>query len=237
MLYLNILAVLQRSNLEQLKRKNNKLGILSLKVLNNRDSSINLSSQVLDTKPIKYRLHQNFIDENKFVKRNVAVELEALGASLDHYVQQSDREAFHEYLRLCTNIIKQKIYTDKDDTFTSLQNLRKNKDIVTLSADKESCTVILNKSDYVFKVDQMIEDGITEGKYIETSDNAFCDLKRFGDILYRHLYKHKDYEAIRPCSNQADRFIATAKTHKFKSIEDIYLESLKLRPIIHQTRT
>ena len=37
--------------------------------------------------------------------------------------------------------------------------------------------------------------------------------------------------------NQADRFIATAKTHKFKSIEDISLESLKLRPMIHQTGT
>ena len=32
MLYLNILALLRRSNLEQLKRKNNKLRILSLKV-------------------------------------------------------------------------------------------------------------------------------------------------------------------------------------------------------------
>ena len=40
-----------------------------------------------------------------------------------------------------------------------------------LSADKESCTVILNK------IDQMIEDGIIEGNYIETSDNTLCDLK------------------------------------------------------------
>ena len=41
-----------------------------------------------------------------------------------------------------------------------------------LSADKESCTAILNKNDYVCKVGQMIEDGITEDKYIETSDNT-----------------------------------------------------------------
>ena len=71
-------------------------------------SGINLSSQVLDTKPIKYGLHQSLTDKNKFVKRNVAVELEALAARLDHYVQQSDEEAFHQYLRLCTNIIKKK---------------------------------------------------------------------------------------------------------------------------------
>ena len=71
----------------------------------------------------------------------------------------------------------------------------------------------------------MIEDGTTEGKYIEASDNI-CDLKRFQDFLYRHLYKHKDYEAIFPRSHQPGRFFATAKTHKFESIEDIYLESL-----------
>ena len=82
----------------------------------------------------------------------------------------------------------------------------------------------------------MIEDGITESKYIETSDNALCDLKRFQDFLYRHLYKHKDYEAIRPRSNQPSRFFATAKTHKFESIKDISLESIKLSSIIDQTK-
>ena len=78
----------------------------------------------------------------------------------------------------------------------------------------------------------MIKDGISEDKYIETSDNTLCDLKKIEDFLHRHLYKHKDYEAIRPCSNQPGRFFA-----KFKPIEDISLERLKLRPIIDQTGT
>ena len=78
----------------------------------------------------------------------------------------------------------------------------------------------------------MIKDGISEDKYIETSDNTLCDLKEIEDFLYRHLYKHKDYEAIRPCSNQPGRFFAN-----FKPIEDISLERLKLRPIIDQTGT
>ena len=81
----------------------------------------------------------------------------------------------------------------------------------------------------------MIEDDITEGKYIETSDKTLCNLKRFQYFLYRHLYKHKDCEAMRPCFNQPACFFATAKTHKFKSIADISLESLKLRPIVDQT--
>ena len=47
----------------------------------------------------------------------------------------------------------------------------------------------------------MIEDEITEGKYIETSDNTLCDLKRFQNFIFRHLYKHKDYKAMLPRFN------------------------------------
>ena len=42
---------------------------------------------------------------------------------------------------------------------------------------------------------------------------------------------------MRPCFNQPARFFATAKTHKFKFIADISLESLKLRPIVDQAGT
>ena len=55
------------------------LRIVSFKVVKNRDLyqvlGISLSPQVLNTKPLKCGLHQNFINKNKFVKRNVVVEL------------------------------------------------------------------------------------------------------------------------------------------------------------------
>ena len=74
-------------------------------------------------------------------------------------------------------------------------------------------------------------------KYIETTDDTCNELKRFQDFLYRHFYKHKHYEEMRPRSTQPGRFFPTAKTHKFESISDITLEQLKLRPIIDQTGT
>ena len=74
-------------------------------------------------------------------------------------------------------IITKNMYTGKDNIFRSLQKLRKTKDIVIIPADKDPCTVILNKKDYVCKVDEMIGDHITERKYIETTYNTFCDLK------------------------------------------------------------
>ena len=78
------------------------------------------------------------------------------------------------------------------------------------------CTVILNKNDYVCKVDKIIENGICEGKYIETTDNTLCDLKQSQDFLYRHFHKNRNYEVMRPHSDQPDRYFATADT------EDIY---------------
>ena len=40
---------------------------------------------------------------------------------------------------------------------------------------------------------------------------------------------------MRPVYNQPVRFFATAKTHKFDTIEDINVKDLKLWPIIDQT--
>ena len=48
--------------------------------------------------------------------------------------------------------------------FKSLTKLRKNENIIVLSAHKESCTGILNKTDYVNKVNKMIDGGIVSGK-------------------------------------------------------------------------
>ena len=59
----------------------------------------------------------------------------------------------------------------------------------------------------------------------------------FQDFLYRHFYRTKYYDGMRPVSNQPARFLAPAKTHKFDTIEDINVKDLKLRPIIDQTGT
>ena len=99
-----------------------------------------------------------------------------------------------------------------------LNRLRKNEHIVVLSADKESCTVILNKTDYVNKVNAMIDEGISKGKYVETVDGTHKDLKHFQDFIYRHFYKTKYSRGIRTISNQPARFLATAKTHIFDTI-------------------
>ena len=61
----------------------------------------------------------------------------------------------------------------------------------------ESCTVILNKADYVNKVNKMIDEGIASGKYVETSDTTQTDLKRFQDFLYRSSFKTSFIDILR----------------------------------------
>ena len=139
-------------------------------------------------------------------------------------------------MRSVTNIISNNVYQDKDNTFKLLNRLRKNENIVVISADKESCMVILNKADYVNKVNAMISEGISKGKYVGTVDSTHKDFKHFQEFLYRHFYKTK-YDGMRPVSNQPACFFATAKMHKLSAIEDINIKDLKLRPIIDQTGT
>ena len=54
--------------------------------------------------------------------------MESLATSLDKFVDQSLKKFFNEYLRSSTNVLVKNIYSDKDTTFKSLNNLRKNKD-------------------------------------------------------------------------------------------------------------
>ena len=66
---------------------------------------------------MRYGLHHCFTDKNKYVERNVAVELETLGRVLDAHVTHREKESFHDYLRSATNIITKNVYNDVDSTY------------------------------------------------------------------------------------------------------------------------
>ena len=85
----------------------------------------------------------------------------------------------------------QKCIQRRENTYKSLSRIINNKSIVFLATDKETCTVILNRKDYQNKVNNVINEGIAEGKHIETVDNTHKDLNSFQDFLYRNLNKHE----------------------------------------------
>ena len=102
-----------------------------------------------------------------------------------------------------------------------------NKDIVIVKGDKGSSVVITKKSDYVTKLDTMIDDGIIEGTYVETTDNTLKELSRFQDFLYRNFHTYERYKDMKPYSNQLARLYGTVETHKFENLEDITVANLK----------
>ena len=96
----------------------------------------------------------------------------------------------------------------------------------------------MKKSDYVTKLDTMIDGGIMkEGTCVEITDNTLKELSQFRDFLYRNFQDYERYKGMRPDSNQPARLYGTAKTHKFETLEDITVTNLKFRPIIDQTGT
>ena len=95
----------------------------------------------------------------------------------------------------------------------------------------------MNKTDYITKIERMIEEGIKNGTYAVTDDTTMQYLKRFQDFLRRNIKKYEHYNEIYPESNEPAKMYGTAKTHKFDSTDNIKLTKLKFRPIIDQTGT
>ena len=88
---------LRKSNILQLKIKNNK-------IRNRRPKHVNKTSQApvknlpdydIDTSSFKYGLHHSFTDKNKFIKRDLAVEFESLVTTVDELVTPEQKEEFH----------------------------------------------------------------------------------------------------------------------------------------------
>ena len=72
--------------------------------------------------------------------------------------------------------------------------------IFFLSADKESCRFILNKFDYINKMNIIFHKGIIIGKYVETGETIHVDVKRFQDFLCRNFKDQKYYDDMHPIS-------------------------------------
>ena len=147
-----VLKTLRKENTFQLSTKNKKLRNLRPKQSSYNYSKvpiINLSSvQSIDISSLEHGLKQCFVDKNKYIKKDVAVEFETLCSSIDKDISLDDKENFRGFLRSATNTFTQYVYRTKDSTYNLLKPLQGNKDIVLLSGDKDSSVIILDKACY-----------------------------------------------------------------------------------------
>ena len=96
----------------------------------------------------------------------------------------------------------------------------------------------MNKTNYIKKIETMIEEGIRNRTFAETDDTTMQDLKHFQDFLRQNLKKYEQYnEMYSEINEPVKMYDGTAKTHKFGSTDNIELTKQKFRPIIDQTGT
>ena len=86
--------------------------------------------QSFDISPLEYGSKQCFVDKNKYIKKDIAVEFETLRCSVEKDISPDDEENFHEFLRSATHTFTQKICRTKDSTYNMLKPFQRNKDIV-----------------------------------------------------------------------------------------------------------
>ena len=84
--------------------------------------------QPIDISLSEHGLKQCFVDKNKYIKKDIAVEFEILCCSVEKDILPDDKENFHEFLsQLHTHLL---VYRTKDSTYNMLKPFQRNKDIV-----------------------------------------------------------------------------------------------------------
>ena len=107
---------------------------------------------------------------------------------------------------------------------TNLKGLIKNKNLCVLSGDKDSWVIMMNKQDYIQKLENMLNAGRRRWISERSTDTKKQYLETFRRFLYRIFKNHPSYDKMRPKFNQSARLYATAKTHKFNDLDEITVE-------------
>ena len=229
---------LKSERLDSLRTKNKKLSNL-LGPKHKRDNYsvpvINLSNQEISQSTLHYLrfgLNHSFVNKNRHIKLNLASEFELLFTLVNKDVSSHHLEDFKHFLRTQTNLFHQNVHSTPDYTYKVLQKLASDPNLVVLSGDKDSSVVIMQREVYVEKLEDMIKEGISNGKYTETEDTTLQDLKSFQSFLVRNFKSSLPLDKIKPTSNQPAFLYGTAKTHKFDNHSEITNENLKLWPIV-----
>ena len=90
-------------------------------------------------------LKYSFVDKNKRLKQQLAVNMETISNSPTKCVEGNKVEDFHEFLRAYTDIFTKNIYATKDFRYNSLKNMINKDKLAMVSGDKDSCVVIMTR--------------------------------------------------------------------------------------------
>ena len=94
---------------------------------------VNLSNTILknrELQQLQYGLDHCFVDKNKNTKRNLVTSLETVAERVTPIVEDSEKEDFHQFIRIYTDIFWNNIYRAHDYTYYNLKRLLKDPETV-----------------------------------------------------------------------------------------------------------
>ena len=167
MLIIDKFAIIHKGWIKKQKIKTKNQKIVNLIKCKKKPCNTNYSIYIIDLsnynfsnkerQQLKLGLDYCFVDKNKDVRRSLAANMESLADSVKDNIDYNDLEHFHEFLRGYTDIFTNNIYAAKDYTDHNVRGMVQNKDIAVVKGDKDFNVVIIKKSDYVTKLDDIFE--------------------------------------------------------------------------------
>ena len=143
------LVIINHINVLQYKDRLVKIRNKKLKKLIQNNTPVS-KYKVPDTerKELEMGLEYSFVDKNKRLKQQLAVNMETVSHSATKYVEDNKVEDFYELLRAYTDIFEKNIYATKDFFNKNLKNMINNDKLAVVSGDKDSCVIIMTREDY-----------------------------------------------------------------------------------------
>ena len=160
-------------------------------------------------------------------KEEIFAEFESLWAQLLHHSASSVEQRITLKARLadlahlyCDSTIDSRDFTMHKEWFRAINRFGKNDDIIITKPDKGSGVVLLDISDYVDTMEEILDDQSRFKRLgpVYSSDNTASVesrlQKRLLDLVQADLMPKWIYDAIRPTGSQKPRMYSLPKTHK-----------------------
>ena len=232
----SVIKINRTERIKSFKTKNKKLKFLLKKAERKITTKysvpvINLSTYYLkdiEYQQLNFGLDYSYINKTKNARKCLAANFETLVQRTSDSVEAQRLEEYHEFLRGYIDIFTKNAFQAKDFIYHNLKNLIREKDVVVMKCDKDSSVVILYKTDYIEKLENMVKEGVDKGTYTLTQDDTIKDkmtplktLATSSNFLNEISKDMVNSMMMLPTSNQPARIYASAKRHKFSSVDNV----------------
>ena len=119
------------------------------------------------------------------------------------------KKAFSNFFMLIQIFFIKNMNKAKDFPSTNFRHMINDQDKWIISADKDSCVVLLRGIDCIHRLEAMINEVIEFGTYVECQHTAISDLEQFQHSLRQNSKNYEKQDKLRPVANFPAKLFAT----------------------------